>query len=195
MKDPINRIWDVVDEVIEENLQLFLEEESGDEDLASNFESIIEDSADESADEVSSSKYGLDALTSDFEDDLMESPEKDRSYWLNEFESIIGEHVPESVQVEKASNSRLPLILGGGGILLLGLITSTTVLIRLKKRQCFRALPVLEEEPVEVEVEVAPATPEPKKRPRVHYVQGPFFMLQQMAQNLMPRPVRGSMHE
>ncbi|SHK58852.1 hypothetical protein [Desulforamulus aeronauticus] len=191
MKDPINRIWDVVDEVIEENLELFLEDESGDADLASNFESIIEDSADESDDE----ETGYDALTSDFEDELMESPEKDRSYWLKEFENILGEHMPESVQVEKASNSRLPLILGGGGILLLGLITSTTVLIRLKKRQCFRALPVMEEEPVEVEVEVAPAAPEPKKRHQVRYVRGPFFMLHQMAQNLMPRPLRGGMHE
>ena len=206
MTNHINRIWNLVGEVVEENLDLFLEDED-EEDYVSNFKQlIVEDSSDDADDqaddeenfcEANTHKYGHNAFANDYEDEFVK---KDRNYWLNEFDSMIEDHMPvgvaaAAVQAEKTSNSRLPLILGGGGILLLGLVTSTTVLIRLKKGKRFRALPVMEEEPVEVEVEVTPVVPEPKKRHQAAFVPGPFFMLHRIARNLMPRPVSGGMHE
>ena len=199
MQDPINKIWDMVDEVVEENLELFLEDELEATDYASNFESILEDSSDDADyegyfDEDDLSEPGFKEISSVLEDDWEEPQEKDMGYWLKEFESIIEDKLPVAVQGEKPANSRLPLILGGGGIILLGLVTSTTVLIRLKRGQRFHALPVVEEEPVEVAVEVTPTLPEPKKISRVPMVPGPLFMLNQIVQNLMG-PLYGGRHE
>ncbi|AQS58782.1 hypothetical protein [Desulforamulus ferrireducens] len=194
MQDPINKIWDMVDEVVEENLELFLEDELEGKDWASNFESILEDSSDD----VNYEEEFGETNHSATEDDWDEPQDKDMDYWLNEFENILEEEKPPTLQGAEPSQSRLPLLLGGGGIILLGLVTSVTVLVRLKKGRRFYALPVVEEEPVEVEAEVPPTEPAAKKIPPVPLLQGPLFMLNQLAQCLLGPfmgPLTGGRHE
>lgn len=171
MKATVHDIWDVVDQMVDENIMKILEEPELLEELDStDFEELLEETDDGFEDE-----YLQKVLEQfDTEEDLLaeengaaEGSVKDPvgwdprvdnlNLWMQEFENILKDYVPEQQETTSVS-SMTPLLMGVGGIFLLGLLTSAAVLIRIKRNhRRFRALPVAEEIVEEI-VEPTPVT-------------------------------------
>lgn len=182
MKGTISDIWQVVDEYVDDNLDVIFEDDL-DPDMESS--QALED--DILADVVPD--YDDDFVIED-NDEVNDDPdqwdeEKNFDYWMQEFEQMIKDYVPDAAAVETkgaSPGSLTTFLLGTGGVLLLGLITSAAVLIRIKRSaRKIRSLPVVAE-PVE-ETQAAPPVEkkEPQRMPR------PFFYMPYPAVTLLKR--------
>lgn len=145
MKGTINDIWNVVDELVDENLDNVLEQDTREaekSEILRNTEEEFQNDTDDHKEEYV-----------DIPEDIVSwNPTEDNiDYWMQEFENILKDPVPQSKEIHSKGLS--PILLGGGGILLLGLITSVAVAIKIKRKtRRFRTLPIVEESVVEEKI-------------------------------------------
>lgn len=167
MQGTINDIWNVVDELVDENLDNILEQELGEANENQTLENPVKEFEDDTLEEYEPD-WGFEE-EGDLQEDMVSwNPSEDKiDYWMQEFKSILGDNAKSTKQIE--SNGLSPILLGGGAILLLGLITSAAVVIKIKsKPKTFRTLPVVEEMVAEQE------SVEKEEASEIKRIKGPF---------------------
>lgn len=160
----ITDIWKAVDEYVDENLDQIIEENDQDMDLGLDLNPSQDIQEEILADVVPD--YGADLEIEDIEkaiDNINQGKSKENlDYWIRNFENMIRDYVPENNPTDVidttgvSSPSTKTILMGGGGILLLGLITLAAVLVRNKRNARRLTTMPLKWEPVIEEQEEAP---------------------------------------
>ncbi|GAB6181525.1 hypothetical protein JCM14036_28440 [Desulfotomaculum defluvii] len=179
MRGTIDDIWDAIEEVVDENIDILLENVN-DEEQAEPVEELMPE------EEIQQDDLNSDEMDSTKENLSRENPEQ-LDYWMQEFENMLKGYSPSPKTMEKFSKSSKiaissksnkgisPLLLGCGGIFLLGLLTSAAVLVKIKRsNRRLSTMPV----PQAIEVEKIPIEeppPEVKNIPKAE--KWPFIRL------------------
>ncbi|ABO49911.1 hypothetical protein Dred_1381 [Desulforamulus reducens MI-1] len=171
MKGTISEIWEVVDQMVEENIDTFLEDKVEEDIVEDNLKDIEEYDDD----------IGIDfnEIEKDEKFKTFDPVEENKEEWLQEFERILADYKLqptykiETIKRNSSSEALKAVLLVGGGIIILGLVAGGFMVNRnYCRRAVVQTLPVKEEPAVkEPVIETISAQPFPK-RERMPW---PFF--------------------